>query len=73
MRKVLLNQTPTITRENVDRLLPTNDTCTRHINEFRGLAAIMAFKLFRAAKNIDALQTLIGSGTQAAKQFGHKH
>jgi hypothetical protein len=31
------------------RLLPSKDTCTVHIHEFRGLATITAFGIFRAA------------------------
>ena len=49
LRQPLLNQTPTITKANVDRLLLAKDTCTIHCKEFRGLSAIVAFRLFRAA------------------------
>jgi hypothetical protein len=38
-----------INNANADRLLPVKDNCTIHSNDFRGLAAIKAFKLFRAA------------------------
>ncbi len=44
-----LKQTQTIARANVDRLLPAKDTCTIYNNEFQGLTAIVAFRLFRAA------------------------
>jgi len=49
IRQPLLNQTSTITRANVDRLLPGKDTCTIYINKLRGLVVIVVFKLFRAA------------------------
>jgi hypothetical protein len=49
LRLPLLNQTPTITGENVDRLTPVNDTCTIHNTELQGINAILAFRLFRAA------------------------
>ena len=48
LRQPLLNQTPTVTRANVDRLLPAKDTCKIYKKEFRGLNAIVAFRLFRA-------------------------
>jgi len=34
LRQPLLNQTPTITRANVDRLILAKDTCTIHSTEF---------------------------------------
>jgi hypothetical protein len=49
LRQPLLNQTPTITRGNVDRLIPAKDTCTIHSADLQGITAIVAFRLFRAA------------------------
>ena len=49
LRQPLLNQTPTIARANVDRLLPAKDTYLIHTTEFKGITAIVAFRLFRAA------------------------
>jgi hypothetical protein len=49
LRQPLLNQSPTVTRANVDRLLPAKGTCTIYIKEFRGLIATVAFRIFRAA------------------------
>jgi hypothetical protein len=49
LHQSLLNQSPTVTRANVDRMLPAKDTCTIYSKEFRGLNAIVAFGLFRAA------------------------
>jgi len=45
----MLNQTPTITITNDDRLLPAKDACTIQGDKFRGLTTIMAFKIFAAA------------------------
>jgi len=45
----LLNQTPTITRANVNRLTGAKDTCTTHSPVFQGVSTIVAFRIFRAA------------------------
>jgi hypothetical protein len=74
LRKPNLNQTPTVTIVNADRLLPSKDTCTIHSREFHGLTTIMVFRLFRAAALLTLyLPTPIRIGTQATKQYGHKH
>jgi hypothetical protein len=49
LRQPLLDQTPTITRGNVDRLTLAKDTCTIHSTDFQGITAIVAFRFFRAA------------------------
>ena len=54
LRQPLLSQTPTITKANVDRMLPAKDTCTIYNKEFRGLSATVAFRIFRAV----TIQTL---------------
>jgi hypothetical protein len=49
LRQPLLNQTPTITRANADRLTPAKSTCTIQSSVFQGASAIAAFRIFRAA------------------------
>jgi hypothetical protein len=49
LRQLLLNQIPTITRANVDRLTSAKDTCTIHSPAFQGVTIIVAFRIFRAA------------------------
>jgi hypothetical protein len=48
LRQPLLNQTPTITRGNVDRLTSAKDTCTIHSTDFQDISVVLAFRLFRA-------------------------
>jgi hypothetical protein len=49
LKKPLLNQTPTITRKNVDKPIPANDTCTIHNHDFQDQTVLSAYHLFRAA------------------------
>ena len=44
----LHNQTPMITRANVDRLIAAKDTCTIHSPVFQGVSSIVAYIIFRA-------------------------
>ena len=44
----LINQSPTITRANVDRLTSAKDTCTIHSPAFQSVSTIVAYKIFRA-------------------------
>ena len=49
LRQPVLNQSPTVTIANVERLLLAKDTCTIYSKEFQGLNATIAFRIFRAA------------------------
>ena len=48
LRKALLDQTPTITRKNVNKLNTVKDTCTIHCHDFQGMTAHSTYNLLRA-------------------------
>jgi hypothetical protein len=65
LRKSLLAQIPTITRNNADKPINGKETCTIHSHAFLGLSVTATFSLFRAA----AILTL----HEHLTVMGHKH
>jgi len=79
LKKPLLNQTPIITRKNVDKPIPSKDICTIHNNDFQDQTALSAYHLFKAAailtmhKYLTAVEHKKQSHTVVVNAQLHKH